>query len=70
MYHILFFGGPRTGPEWKGTSGIKGLLFTILSSALFVECTGSVVCTWFVFLVSILVLPGISCHKLDGWLIA
>ena len=51
-------------------SGIKGLLFTILSSALFMECTGSVVCMQFVFLVPILVLPGISCDKLDGCLIA
>ena len=67
MCHI---GGLRIGPGWKGAAGIKGLLFTILSFALFMECVGSVECTWFVFLVSILVHPGISCDKLDGWLIA
>ena len=55
---------------WKAASGIKGLLFGILSSMLFMECVGSVECMQFVFLVSILVLPGISCDKLDGWLIA
>ena len=37
---------------------------------IFMECTGSVVCMQFVFLVSSLVLPGISCDKLDDWLIA
>ena len=58
------FGGLRSGSGWKRTSGIKGLLFTILSSMLFV------VGMLFVFLASILVLPGISCDKFDGWLIA
>ena len=51
--------GLRSRSGWKGTSGIKGLLFT----ALFV------VCMLFVFLVSILILPGISCDKFDGLLI-
>ena len=65
-----FGGGLRIGPGWKAASGIKGLLFAILSSVLFMECIGSVECMWFVFLVSIFVLPGISCDKLDAWLIA
>ena len=67
---IGFNGGLRSGSGWKGASGIKGLLFTILSFALFIECVGSLVCALFVFFVSILVFPGISCDKLDGWLIA
>ena len=63
--HILLdrlFLGLRSGSRWKGTSGIKQLLFTILSFVLFV------VCTLFVFLVSILVLPGISFHLLGYYL--
>ena len=52
--------GLRSGSGWKGTSGIKGLLFTTLF----------VVCMLFAFLVSILVLPGISGDKFDGLLIA
>ena len=67
---MAFIGGLRIEPGWKGTSSIRGLLFTVLSFALFMECVGSVECTQFIFLVSILVLPGISCDKLDGWLIA
>ena len=67
---IGFIGGLRIEPGWKGASGKKGLLFTILPSTLFMECAGSMECMQFVFLVSILVLPGISCDKLDGWLIA
>ena len=67
---MVFIEGLRIEAEWKGPSGIKGLLFTILSFALFMESVGSVECMWFVFLVSILVLPGISCDTLDGWLIA
>ena len=68
---LIGFGGvQRIGPGWKAASGIQGLLFAILSSTLFMECVGCVECMWFVFLVSIFVLPGIFCDKLDGWLIA
>ena len=56
--YTVIIGGLRIGPGWKGASSIKGLLFTIFSSALFMEFTGSVVCMQLVFLVSILVLPG------------
>ena len=50
--HVIFclmgcFGGLRSRYGWQGTSGIKGLLFTIMSFALFV------VCMLFVFLASI-----------------
>ena len=55
---------PRSGSGWNGTSGIKGLLFINLSLALFV------LCMLFVFRVTILVLPGISCDTPDGWLMA
>ena len=64
FYLIDCSGSLRSGSWKKRTSGIKGLLFTILSFALFI------VCMLFVFLASILVLPGISCDKFDGWLIA
>ena len=46
-----------------GTSGIKGLVCVIPSSALFTECVGAVEFTQFVFLVSIFVSPGIFCDS-------
>ena len=61
--------GLHTGPGWKGTSGIKGSLFDILLFSLFMECVRSLECALFIFLVSISVLPGIFCDKLDVLLI-
>ena len=61
--------GLYTGLGWKGTSGIKGSLFDILPFALFMECVRSLEYMLFVFLVSISVLPGIFCDKLDVLLI-
>ena len=57
-------GGPRSRSGWSGTSGIKGLLFINLSLVRFL------LCMLFVFPVTILVLPGISCDTSDGWLMA
>ena len=46
-------GGLQTGPGWKGTSGIKGLLSVIFSFAMFMEFVGSLECTlFFLFLFS------------------
>ena len=67
---IGFGGGLRIGPGWKAASGIKGLLFAILSSALFMECIGSVESMWFCFSCFYFCSSRNSCDRLDGWLIA
>ena len=62
-------GGLYTRPGWKGTFGIKGLLFVIFPLTLFMEWIRSLLCTWCIFPVSIFVLQGIFCDRFDGWLI-
>ena len=70
MFDLIGLGGGLlVGPEWKGTSGIKGLVCVILASTLYIICIASLECAWLVFPVSILVLPGIFCDSSDGWLI-
>ena len=53
----------------EGTSGIKGLVCVIPSSTLFMEYTGSVEFTRFVFLVYIFVSPRIFYDSSDGRMI-
>ena len=53
------------GREHLGSRGYCVILPLMLS----MECIRSLVCIWFVFLVSICILPGIFCDKWDGWLI-
>ena len=48
----------------EGNIWDQGVLFVILPFALFMDCVRSLVYMWFVFLVSISVLPGIFCDKL------
>ena len=51
--------------DGKEHLGIKDLECVIPPST-FIICIGSFECVWFVFPVSILVLPGIFCDSSDG----
>ena len=70
MFDLMGLGGGLyVGPGWKGTSGIKGLVCVIPSSAVFTECVGSLEWIQFVFLVFILASPGIFWDSSDSGLI-
>ena len=70
MLDVIGLGGCLyVWPGWKGTSWIKGLVCVIPPSTLLTECVGSLEYIQFVFLVLILVSPGIFCESSDGGMI-